>query len=99
MKKCNGYGPRKSYNIIFATENDYTNYYVDHYYSKSTEELIQKVMKGDNLIIRDEYERLKIKKYFTQSIITPEKLDMIEQKTGLKFPELRNKSILDYLPI
>ena len=74
-----------SYNYIFATENDYTNYYIDHYYSKSTKELIEKVMKGDNLIIKYEYERLKIKKYFTQSIITSEKLDMIEQKTGLKF--------------
>ena len=99
LKNCNGYGHGNSYNYIFARENDYTNYYIDHYYSKSTEELIEKVLKGDNIMDKDGYNIHRIKKYFTQSIITQEKLDLIEKRTGLKFPELRNKTILAYLPV
>ena len=88
LKKCNGYGgPKKTYNVVFATEKDYTNYYIDHYYSKSTEELIQKAKRGD-LIHQNKYDIYRIKKYFTQSVITPEKLDLIEQRTVYNFLNL-----------
>ena len=88
-KKCNGFGHNNSYNFIYATEIDDKYYYIDHYYSKSTEEFIKKINKYDFLHNSKKYKIYRIKKYFTQSKITKEKIDLIEKGTGLNLAQLR----------
>ena len=89
---CNGYGNRNRYYYnIFSNQNDYKHYYIDHYYSKSTEEFIGKINKGDPYINTLKYVMGKVEKYFSQSEITKEKIDLIENRTGLNLSEYRNK--------
>ena len=54
-KNCNGYGHLNKNYRIFASENGYKYYYVDHYYCKSTEEFIDKINKGDAFFTRQSY--------------------------------------------
>ena len=90
---CNGYGnSNRYYYDTYSNQNDYKNYYIDHYYSKSTEEFIEKVNKGDPLKNTLEYIMEKVSKYFSQSEITNEKLDFIENKTGLNLSFYRSKT-------
>ena len=90
---CNGYGNRNRYYYnTFSNQNDYKHYYIDHYYSKSTEEFIGKINKGDPYINTLKYVMGKVEKYFSQSEITKEKLDLIENRTGLNLSEYRNKA-------
>ena len=83
-KNCNGFGNSNKYNIIYTTEPDYKYYYIDHYYSKSTEEFIFKINKKASPIYDEKwflYER--INKYFSENDITLKKIEMIENGTGL----------------
>ena len=90
---CNGYGnSNRYYYDTFSNQNDYKNYYIDHYYSKSTEEFITKINKGDPLKNTLEFVMGKVSKYFSQSEITVEKLDLIENKTGLNLSIYRSKA-------
>ena len=90
---CNGYGNRnKYYYDTFSSQNDYRHFYIDHYYSKSTEEFITKVNKGDPYINTLKFVMGKVDKYFSQSEITKEKLDFIENKTGLNLSIYRSKA-------
>ena len=45
--RCNGFGKKFKSKGIFCLIPDYKYYYIDHYYSKSTEEFINKINKGD----------------------------------------------------
>ena len=90
---CNGYGnSNRYYYDTYSNQNDYKHYYIDHYYSKSTEEFIEKINKGDPYINTLEYVMGKVTKYFSQSEITNEKLDFIENKTGLNLSIYRSKA-------
>ena len=91
LKRCNGYGHKKSYHVIHALEIDDKYYYIDHYYSKSTEEFIEKINKYDFLHSDIGYKLLRIDKYFSQSEITKDKLDLIEKRTGLNMTKYRRK--------
>ena len=93
LKNCNGYGNKNRYFYnTYTNENDYTHYYIDHYYSKSTEEFIDKINKGDVYITTLKYFMEKVDKYFHQSEITKEKIDFIESKTGLNLSIYRSKA-------
>ena len=74
----------------FATENDYNYYYIDHYYSKSTEEFIDKLNKGDAMFRSIGYALHRINKYFLQSDFTEEKRLMIENRTGYNLTKFKN---------
>ena len=90
---CNGYGnSNRYYYDTYSNQNDYKHYYIDHYYSKSTEEFIGKINKGDPYINTLEFVMGKVSKYFHQSEITKEKLDFIENKTGLNLSIYRSKA-------
>ena len=92
LHNCNGYGNKNRYYYkTYSNQNDYKNYYIDHYYSKSTEEFIEKLNKGDAYIDTLKYVMQKVDKYFTQSEITKEKIDFIENKTGLNLSLYRSK--------
>ena len=44
---------------------DFENYYIDHYYSKSVEEFVKKVNKGDGFYEKKtNYKKHRIKRYF-----------------------------------
>ena len=89
-KNCNGFGHLNKHNHRFATENDYKYYYIDHYYSKSTEEFINKINKGDAQWRKLGFTLHRIDKYFSQSEFTEEKRVMIENRTGLNLTRFKN---------
>ena len=89
LKRCNGFGHRNSYRLIYATENDYEFNYIDHYYSKSTEEFVQKLIKNDLIYTSERYKIFRVSKYFAKSEITKEKIDFIENRTGLNLSKFR----------
>ena len=93
LHNCNGYGNKNRYYYkTYSNQNDYKNYYIDHYYSKSTEEFIEKLNKGDAYLDTLKYVMQRVDKYFTQSEITKEKIDFIENKTGLNLSLYRSKA-------
>ena len=74
LKNCNGFGQPLILNGSGTYNVDFTNYYIDHYSSKSTEEFVNKMNKGDVLHDYDNiFERIKI--YFALNKITNEKID------------------------
>jgi len=91
-KNCNGFGHLYQHKHRFATENDYKYYYIDHYYSKSTEEFINKINKGDAMFRSKKYSLHRIRKYFSQSDFTEEKRLMIQNRTGINLTSFVNFS-------
>ena len=90
LKSCDGFGRPKEIFGISTNSSDYGYYYIDHYYAKSTEEFINKINRGDVLFYSDNrIER--IRAYFGYNDITKEKIDLIENKTGLNLSEIRQK--------
>ena len=93
LRNCNGYGNKNRYYYnTFTNQNDYKYYYIDHYYSKSTEEFIDKINKGDVYIDTLKYVMQRVEKYFSQSELTIEKVNFIENKTGLNLSIYRSKA-------
>ena len=87
IKPCNGFGKiSKSFKI------DSEHYYVRHYSFKSTEEYCNKLNKG-NILFDNDYQRKfnKIYKYFEYNRITLNKINLIENKTGINLDYFRNK--------
>ena len=92
LRCCNGYGNKSNYFMgHFTSDPDYTKYYIDHYYCKSTEEFINKLNRGDAFSTTTKYYLLRVEKYFNQSELTKEKVDMIEKGTGLNLLKFRNQ--------
>ena len=92
---CNGYGNKNKFYRHYSTEPDYSNYYIDHYYSKSTEEFINKLNRGDAFSTSTEYYLMRVEKYFNQSKLTKEKVDMIEKATRLNLSKFREKLLYE----
>ena len=91
LKSCDGFGNPKEHLGIETNNSDLEYYYIDHYYSKSTEEFINKLNKGDALFIDNRMDR--IKTYFSQNDVTNEKIDYFENSTGLNLSMFRNRVI------
>ena len=87
---CNGFGSKHKYRGIYSTQPDYYYYYIDHYYSKSTQEFIEKINKGAH-IRSIGYKLHRIDKYFNQNDITKEKIEMIEKGTGFNLSNYKKK--------
>ena len=90
LKNCNGFGKFNTSINVYTKEPDYYYYYIDHYFSKSTEEFIQKIIKGDCLY-KDDIKYNKIERYFNQSNPTKEKINLIEKKLGFNLDKYRFK--------
>ena len=88
---CNGFGHFTKYGSIFITDPDTEYYYYEHYYGKSTEEFIKKVMRGDGINLSKEFKMGRIKKYFDENKLTMEKILMIENRTGFNLSSYKNK--------
>ena len=88
---CNGYVKKDKVKNISPTEPDYKDYYIIHYYSKSTEEFIDKIIKGDVYSTTTHHTLHRVEKYFNQSEMTIEKIDMIEKSTKLNLSKFRKQ--------
>lgn len=65
---------------IATKETDFENYYIEHYFFKSTEEFIDKINKGCALFAQDQnYKMSRIKAYLGYNKVTLEKVEMIEK--------------------
>ena len=93
IKGCNGYGKiQKLSKKDLMKHPDFNNYYIDHYYSKSVEEFIEKLNKGDVFYEnKTSFKMHRIKRYFKINDITLEKINYIEEKTGLNLTKYKNK--------
>ena len=80
---CNGFGMIKKNNGIVTNETDHYFNYIDHYWSKSTEEFVNKLMKGDGILGYDTKQNNmnRIRMYFNINDLTEEKIIYIENKT------------------
>lgn len=88
---CNGFGHKDKYKSIYTTEPDTMYYYYDHYYSKSTEEFVKKIVRGDNENYHNQFRMGRIKKYFQENTLTLEKVLMIENGTKLDLSSYKNQ--------
>lgn len=87
IQPCNGFGKiSKSFKI----DSEY--YYVKHYSFKSTEEYCYKLNRG-NVLFDNDYHRkfTKIYKYFEYNRVTLNKINLMENKTGINLDYFRNK--------
>ena len=90
LRSCDGFGRRKRVNGLRTVISDYEFYYIKHYYSKSTEEFVDKILRKDachNFTVGNQMQ--KVRRYFTYSEVTEEKLDFIENRTKLNLSSLR----------
>ena len=86
---CDGFGKIKKGHFING-KRDTQFYYIDHYYTKSTEEFIAKMMKGD--VAWKKERRFEIlPAYFDLNKITLEKIQYIENKTLIKLNKFKEK--------
>ena len=100
LRSCDGFGKKKEVNGIITNESDHYYNYIDHYWSKSTEEFMNKLLRGDVVLGNATSHFLKsIGKYFYFSNITFEKIDYIENRTKLNLTKYRlllmNNTILN----
>ena len=73
------FSKKNTIRYIHTLYPDYKYYYIDHFFSKSTEEFIDKIKKGDCRYIRSQRKK-KFGRYFNQSDITKDKIDLIENR-------------------
>ena len=84
LRGCDGFGRYQFIPTINTHNSDFRYYYIDHYYSKSLEEFIEKLNKGD--VAQGQalwLKMLRINNYFKRNNITLEKLDYIEKNAHL----------------
>ena len=91
LKSCNSSGLHEKLNGHYSLYRDEKYYFIDHYYSKSTEEFIKKIVKGDAFRNDPQYIYERVDKYFSQSEPTKEKLDMIEKIAHINLKKYRKK--------
>ena len=91
LKSCNSSGLHEKLNGHYSLYRDEKYYFIDHYYSKSTEEFIKKLVKGDAIRNDPQYLYERVDKYFSQSEPTKEKLDMIEKIAHINLKKYRKK--------
>ena len=90
LKGCDGFGNPQVIRFIDTHNSDFTYYYIDHYYSKSVEEFVEKLNKGDVLQgQRPWLKYLRLDNYFTRNNITLDKLNFIENRTHLNLTQYR----------
>ena len=87
---CDGFGKYKEILNIVTNESDHYYYYIDHYYSKSTEEFVNKLMRGSAVHGNStDYYLQRIQAYFGLNQLTLEKIKYIENKTKLNLTKFK----------
>ena len=89
---CDGFGNIKEIQNIVTNTSDFEYYYIDHYYCKSTEEFINKLVRGSVAYGYDKEHMLKrINMYFSYNDITLDKIKYIEKNTNLNLSKFRER--------
>ena len=91
---CDGFGNKRNLTGIYTNKTDFEYYYFIHYFSKSTEEFINKIKRGDAIYKHKVYGN--ILKYFIINRITLEKINMFERELKInlsKYKEQIQKSL------
>lgn len=84
LKYCYSLGEKK------PKKMDFYNYFIDHFYFKSTEEFINKINRGDAYYNNSDALKMdKINCYFDSNDITIEKIDYIEKETKTNLTKYR----------
>ena len=83
--------PKRNVRLGYKINNPrFKLYYIDHYCFKSTEEYINKINKGDGIFgYNNRIKMHKINLYFGYNKITMEKINFIENKTGLNLTKFK----------
>ena len=87
VKSCNGFGKEVELDKIYVMSDSDAKYnYIDHFYTKSLEEFVEKIkrgsaVKGDN----DFFKFFRIMRYFNINKLDLIKLDYIIKKLNLTF--------------
>ena len=84
---CDGFGNKSNLNRVFTNKTDFEYYYFLHYFSKSTEEFIYKIKRGDAIF--DNKVLGNIKKYFKINKITIEKINLFEKELKVDLSNYR----------
>jgi len=86
LKACNGLGRKSRLEDILRVKPDYEYYYIKHYYSKTIQEFIEKLQRGDLLRGNsNEVIEWAIEKFFYINEITETKIKYIQDKLGSKY--------------
>lgn len=90
---CDGFGRIREVQDIFTNESDHYYNYIDHYFSKSTEEFVNKLMKGSVSVgyNKTSHSMNRINIYFFLSDITIDKINYIENRTKFNLTKFRLK--------
>ena len=89
---CDGFGKIKKIQGIITNESDHFYNYIDHYWGKSTEEFVNKLMKGSVAVgFNVSHAMRRINIYFSFCELTLEKINYIENKTKLNLTKFRLK--------
>ena len=76
MISCDGFGNIKEIQNIVTNTSDFEYYYIDHYYCKSTEEFINKLIRGSVAYgFNKEHMLKRINMYFSYNEITENKIN------------------------
>ena len=92
LPSCNPYGNITTLDRIETLEADYENYYINHFYCKSTEEFITKINRGSTIFGTDnKWKMARVKTYFGYNKISIQKINLIENHTNLNLTEFKIK--------
>ena len=81
---CNGYGENVKLKDFYMEKQDFKNYYIDKYFSKSVDEFIEKLNSDDMLMEDDKSTKINIfDNYFGFNEMTIEKIKYIQKRTKL----------------
>lgn len=88
IKSCYSHGEKQ------IKKMDFKNYFIDHFYFKSTEEFIEKINRGDIFYKNiNKIKMAKIKYYFKSNNITLSKINYIEKEAKINLTKFRQKLI------
>ena len=86
LKACNGLGRKSRLKGILRVKPDYEYYYIKHYYSKTVQEFIEKLQRGDLLRGNsNDVIEWAIEKFFYINEITETKIKYIQDKLGHEY--------------
>ena len=86
VRACNGFGRKSMIQDIVSLKPDYNYYYIKHYYSKSVQEFIDKINRGD--LLRGNDKKIvdwAIEKFFYINKITKTKIKYLQYHLGSKY--------------
>ena len=86
LKACNGFGKKSQVDKILSLKPDYKFNFIRHYYTKSVQEFIEKINRGD--LLRGNTKKViiwAIEKFFYINEITSEKINYIQKYLGDKY--------------